>query len=111
MHTHSPKKPKKFKHGLPPRKLMTALSWHMNEVLMVEFMHQGTTIMSEVYYETLKKNCTGPAIQNKSHGMLTYSVVLLMTMGICIQLLALQHCWSISIGSCLTTLLTALISL
>jgi hypothetical protein len=34
-----------------------------------------------------------------------------MTVCICIQLLALKHCRSISNGSCLTTLLTALISL
>jgi hypothetical protein len=33
------------------------------------------------------------------------------TVHICIQLLTLQHRWSISTGSCLTTLLTALISL
>jgi hypothetical protein len=34
---------------------MAALFQDMNGVLMVEFMHQGTTITSEVYYETLKK--------------------------------------------------------
>jgi hypothetical protein len=39
--------------------------------------------------------------------MLTYS----MTMRFSIQLLALEHCWSILTGSCLTTLVTALISL
>jgi hypothetical protein len=43
---------------------------------MVEFMQQGTTATSEMYCETLKKLC-GAAIQNKRHGMLTYSVVLL----------------------------------
>jgi hypothetical protein len=32
-------------------------------------------------------------------------------MRVLIQLLALEHCWSISTGSCLTILLTALISL
>jgi hypothetical protein len=32
-------------------------------------------------------------------------------MCVCIQLLALEHCWSISTGRCLTTLLAALISL
>jgi hypothetical protein len=42
-------------------------------VLIVEFMQQGTTMMSEVYGETLKKLCT--AIQNKRRGMLTSGVV------------------------------------
>jgi hypothetical protein len=35
--------------------------------------------------------------------MLTYSVVLLHENAL-LQLLALEHCWSISTGSCLTTL-------
>jgi hypothetical protein len=34
-----------------------------------------------------------------------------MTMRVRIQLLALEHCWSILTGSCLTTLLTAIIAL
>jgi hypothetical protein len=34
-----------------------------------------------------------------------------MTMRVRIRLLAFEHCWSISAGSCLTTLLTALITL
>jgi hypothetical protein len=34
---------------------------------MVEFMQLGTTIMSEVYCETLKKNCIGPF--RRRHGM------------------------------------------
>jgi hypothetical protein len=34
-----------------------------------------------------------------------------MTMHVRVQLLALEHCWSISTGSCLTNLLTDLISL
>jgi hypothetical protein len=42
---------------------------------MVEFMHQGITIKSELYFETLKK--LRRAIQIKRHGMLTYGVVLL----------------------------------
>jgi hypothetical protein len=41
---------------------------------LVKFMQQGTTIMTEVYCETLK-NCVGP-FRTKRHGMLTYSVVL-----------------------------------
>jgi hypothetical protein len=54
VHTHSPKKPKKFKQTLPARKLMTAVSWDRKGILMVEFMQQRTTVMSEVYCETLK---------------------------------------------------------
>jgi L-lactate permease len=34
-----------------------------------------------------------------------------MTIRVRIQLLTLEHCWSILAGSCLTTLLTAVISL
>jgi hypothetical protein len=39
--------------------LMAADFWDRKGVLMVEFMQQGTTVMSQVYYETLK-NCVGP---------------------------------------------------
>jgi hypothetical protein len=53
MHTHSPNKPKKFKQT--SRKLMASVFWDRKGVLMVEFTHQGTTVMSEVYCETLKK--------------------------------------------------------
>jgi hypothetical protein len=42
---------------------------------MVEFMQQGTTITSEVYCETLKKQ--HGAILNIRRGMLTCGVVLL----------------------------------
>jgi hypothetical protein len=50
------------------------------------------------------------AIQKEERcGMLTFGST--MTMCVCIQLLTLKHCWSISTGSCLTTLLTASISL
>jgi hypothetical protein len=63
------KQAKKFKHMLSARKLMTAVFWDRKGVLMVEFMHQGTTVMSEVYCETLK-NCIW-------HGMLTHGVILL----------------------------------
>jgi hypothetical protein len=79
MHTHSPNKPKKFKQTLPARKLMAVFFWGGGdriELLVVEFMQQGTTITSKVYCET-PKICVGPVIQNKMHGMLTYDVVLL----------------------------------
>jgi hypothetical protein len=54
MHTHSPNKPKKFKQKLSARKLMATGFWDRKRVLMVEFMQQGTTIMSEAYCKTLK---------------------------------------------------------
>jgi hypothetical protein len=75
MHTHSTKKPKKFKQKLSVRMLMAADFWDKNGVLTVEFMQQGTTITSEVYWEALKK--LRGAIQNKRQGMLTPCVVLL----------------------------------
>jgi hypothetical protein len=43
---------------------------------MVEFRKQRTTMMSHVCCEVLK-NCIGPAIQKKRHGILTSIVVLL----------------------------------
>jgi hypothetical protein len=50
-------------------------------------------------------------IQNTRRGMPTSDVVSSMTMRARIHLLVLQqHCWSISTGSCLTTILSALIS-
>jgi hypothetical protein len=72
-------------------------------VLMVEFMQQRTTI---IYCKTLKELLW--VIENKRLGMVTSGVVLLHDNAR--PLLALEHCWSILTGSCLTTLLTALIS-
>jgi hypothetical protein len=59
MHTHSPKKPNKFKQTLSARTLMAAVFWVGKGVMMVESMQQWTTITSEVYCETLE-NCVGP---------------------------------------------------
>jgi hypothetical protein len=39
---------------------MAAFFWDRKGVVMVDFLQQGITIMSEVYCETLKKNCVGP---------------------------------------------------
>jgi hypothetical protein len=104
MHTHSPKKLKKLKQTLSTYQKADGIYFLGQEgVLMVEFMQQGTTVTSEVYYEALK-NCIWLF---KKKGMLWSS----MTMRVRIEMLTLQHCWSISIGSYLTTLLTALISL
>jgi hypothetical protein len=52
------------KHCLPARKLMATVFWDWKGVVTVEFMQKGTTITSEVYYETLKK--LRRDIQNKS---------------------------------------------
>jgi hypothetical protein len=51
-YTHSLNKPKKFKQT-SATKLMAAVFWDRKGVLMVEFMQLGTTMTSEVYYETL----------------------------------------------------------
>jgi hypothetical protein len=58
MHTHSPNKPEKFKQTSSARKLMATVFWDKKGLLRVEFMQQGTTVMSEMYCETLKK-CVG----------------------------------------------------
>jgi hypothetical protein len=44
MHTHSLNKPKKFKQT-SVRKLMSTVFWGRKGVLMVELMHQVTTVM------------------------------------------------------------------
>jgi hypothetical protein len=48
MHTHSPKKPKKFKQTLSAKKLIATVFWDRKGVLMVEFKQQVTTITAEV---------------------------------------------------------------
>jgi hypothetical protein len=60
MHTFI-NRPKRFKQKLSARKLMATVFWDRKGVVMVELMQQGAT-MSQVYCETLKKNCTGPFI-------------------------------------------------
>jgi hypothetical protein len=52
---------------------MAAVFWDRKGVLLVEFMQQKTTVVSEVYCKTLKT--WGRAFQNKRHGMLTSSVI------------------------------------
>jgi len=54
---------------------MCTVFWDRQSVLMVEFLPQGTTINSAVYYETLKK--LGRTIQNKRRGMLSATILLL----------------------------------
>jgi hypothetical protein len=66
---------KSLNRCLPARKQMAAVFWVRKGVLMVDFMQQGMTIMSELFCETLKKLCR--AIQRKRRGMLTCGVMLL----------------------------------
>jgi hypothetical protein len=110
MHTHSKNKPKQFKQMfMPGSKLMATVFWDRKGMLMVEIMEQRTTVMSEVDHKILKQLCK--AIYNKRNGMLTPGVVLFHD-NVCPCTAAharvlLEHFnWS-----CLTTLLTALISL
>jgi hypothetical protein len=63
-HTHPPYKLKKFKQ-MSARKLMAAVFWGRKGVLIVEFIQQGTTITSEVYYEMLKKTAKGQPFRIK----------------------------------------------
>jgi transposase len=55
MHTHSPNKPKKFKQTPLNKKLMATVFWDRKGILLTEFIAPGTTIPSEVYYDTLHK--------------------------------------------------------
>jgi hypothetical protein len=73
MHMHAPNKLKMFIQ-MSARKVVGTVFRDRKEVLMVEFMQQGTTITSKVYCETLKKNFIGLAIQNERCGMLTSGV-------------------------------------
>jgi hypothetical protein len=54
---------------------METVFWDRKGVLIVEFMQQRTTILSEMDCETLKK--MQRAIQNNRRGILTSIVVLL----------------------------------
>ena len=73
-HTGWPKR-KKFKQTFSTRKIMCTVFWDRQGVLLVEFLPQGTTINSAVYCETLKK--LRRAIQNKSRGMLSSTILML----------------------------------
>jgi len=49
--------------------------WDRKGVLLVDFLPQGSTINAGVYYNTLQK--LHRAIQNKRHGVLSRSVVMI----------------------------------
>ena len=73
-YTGSPKR-KKFTQTISSRKNTCIVLWDRQNVLLVEFLPQGTTINSAVYCETLKK--LWRAIQNKRRGMLSATILLL----------------------------------
>jgi len=54
---------------------MCTLFWNRQDVLLVEFLPQGTKINSAVYCETLKK--LRRAIQNERRGMLSATIFVL----------------------------------
>ena len=54
---------------------MCTVFWDRQGVLLVEFLPEGKTINSAVYFETLKK--LRRAIQNKRRGMLSATILLL----------------------------------
>jgi hypothetical protein len=72
MHTRSPHKPSKLKQT-SALKLMVTVFRDWKGVLMVEFLEQGTTVMSQIFCETKLRR----AIQNKRRRMLTCGVVFL----------------------------------
>jgi hypothetical protein len=80
----------KVKQMLSARQLMVTVFWDRKGVLMVKFMQQGTPVMKSILQ--MLKICVGPY---RTKGMECSS----MTMHVCIQLLALERCWSFSTGS------------
>jgi hypothetical protein len=60
MQTHLPNRPKTVRNAyLPAIELMATAFWDRKRMTMVDFMQQGTTIASQVYFETLIKS-VGP---------------------------------------------------
>jgi histone-lysine N-methyltransferase SETMAR len=74
-HPRSPTKPRKFKHTLSTRKIMATVFWDWKDVLLVEFMPQGTTINAEAYCVTLR--WLRHIIQNRWQGLLSRQMMLL----------------------------------
>jgi hypothetical protein len=72
--THIHKKPKKFKQMFFARKLKQ-LEQEMSVDGGIHATRDHNNVRSGL--RNAKKNCVGPAIQNKRCGMLTYGVVLL----------------------------------
>jgi hypothetical protein len=108
-HSHQTSRKSLDKRCLPESRWKATVFWERKWVLMVEFLLQGTTITSEVYCETPKntQDHSGQKCVECWHTVLRSS----MTMRVRKQLRALEHYWSISTGSSLTTLLRSPISL
>jgi hypothetical protein len=111
MHTHEPNNSKKFKQTYACQKADG--NFFLGQERSVDVIH-GTRDRNDLrnLLRNTQKDCVGPAIQNKRREMLTYSVVLLLTVRVRVrvQLLALERCWSISTGSCLAISLRATIT-
>ena len=57
------------KQTISTHKVMTTVFWDRHEVLLVEFIQQGTTISAAAYCATLTK--LRRVIRNKRYGLLT----------------------------------------
>jgi hypothetical protein len=68
-------KAKKFKQTLSARKIMCTVFWDRRDVLLIDFMTQGTTINADVCCKTVSKLRRG--VQNKRRGLLDSGVLLL----------------------------------
>jgi histone-lysine N-methyltransferase SETMAR len=73
-HTSSPIK-KKFRQTISTCNIMCTVFWDRKAFMLVDFLHQGSTISAGVYCDTFKK--PRHAIQNKQRGMLSQGVVML----------------------------------
>jgi hypothetical protein len=100
MHTHSPNKSKNLKQMLSTCQKPDAKCFLGQEMSADGGIHATKDHIISVL-QTLQ-NCVWPF---RIKGILWSSI----PMRVNIQLLTLEHCWSISTGSCLTTLLIALI--
>jgi len=65
----------KFKQTTSTQKIMCTVFWDRKGVLLVDFLPQGSTIIADVYCNTLKK--LHRMIQNKQRGMLSWGVVMI----------------------------------
>jgi hypothetical protein len=74
-HPQPPSNPRKFKQTFSTRKIMATVFCDRNDVLLVEFMPQGTTINAESYCATLRR--LRYAIQNRRRGLLSSGMMLL----------------------------------
>jgi hypothetical protein len=90
MHTHSPNKPQEFKQTLSACEKADK-NCYLGHGRSADGGIHATRDHNNVScaLRNTKKNCVGPAIQNKRRGMLTYGIILLHDNAVRIQLLAL----------------------